>query len=257
MWINKLKDFNLLKNIYKTSIPYGSPVNLTYAWNFGFLALIFLVIQVLTGFFLSMHYVANANLAFYSVEHIMRDVNNGWLIRYCHANGASLFFIVTYLHIFRNLYYSTYLKPKQFLWISGMLILIIMIITAFTGYVLPWGQMSFWAATVITNSFSAIPNIGNNVVIWLWGGYAIDSATLNRFYSLHMFLPFILIFLVFIHLILLHELKSLNWLGINSFKLDNNPFISYYFLKDFIGLFFFLLFYYFNFLFPKFFKSSR
>jgi len=171
-------------------IDYPTPSNLTYAWSFGSTAGICLVIQILTGVFLAMHYTPHIDLAFNSVEHIMRDVNNGWLIRYMHANGASMFFIVVYCHIFRGLYYGSYMFPRQLLWCSGVVIFILMMATAFMGYVLPWGQMSFWGATVITNLFSAIPFVGGAIVEWLWGGFSVDNATLNRFFSLHFLVPF-------------------------------------------------------------------
>lgn len=217
--------------------------NLSYVWNFGFLSLICLMIQIITGLFLSMSFVADANLAFISVEHIMRDMNNGWLLRYCHATGASFFFICVYLHIFRNLYYNSYIRPRQLVWIIGMVILILMILTAFLGYVLPWGQMSFRAATVITSLFSAIPLIGDIIVIWLWGGYAVDSATLTRFYSLHFLCPFVLLFLVFIHIFLLHIWGSTNPLGLKN-EFDKLPFGPYFVIKDFFSLLFFILFYF-------------
>ena len=243
MWLKKLNFTNLFNLLYKTGFTYSTPTNLNAFWNFGIYALVCLVVQVLTGLFLSMHYVANINIAFVSVEHIMRDVNYGWLLRYTHANGASMFFLVTYFHIFRGLYYNSYRYPRQSLWIVGVLLLFLMIIIAFTGYVLPWGQMSFWAATVITNLFSAIPFYGKIIVVWLWGGYSIDNATLSRFYSLHFFLPFILIFLIFLHLIFLHEVKSNNPLGIIFVGLDKVPFLPQYVIKDLFGtIIFFSLF---------------
>ena len=171
-------------------IDYPTPVNINYLWNFGSTAGIFLVVQILTGIFLAMHYTPHVDLAFLSVEHIMRDVNNGWLIRYLHANGASFFFGVVYIHVARGLYYGSYQKPRGFVWVVGVVILILMMATAFMGYVLPWGQMSFWAATVITNLFSAFPIVGEPIVSWLWGGFSVDNATLNRFFSLHYLMPF-------------------------------------------------------------------
>ena len=171
-------------------IHYPSPINLTYAWSFGSSAGICLVIQILSGVFLAMHYTPHIDLAFSSVEHIMRDVNNGWLIRYIHANGASMFFIVTYCHIFRGLYYGSYIHPRQLLWCSGVVILILMMGTAFMGYVLPWGQMSFWGATVITSLVTAVPVVGQSIVDWLWGGFTVNNATLNRFFSIHFVLTF-------------------------------------------------------------------
>jgi len=183
------KDY-LLSFIKAHIIDYPTPINLSYMWSFGFAAAICFLCQVVTGIFLAMHYIPDTNTAFCSIEHIMRDVNYGWFIRYAHANGASMFFIVVYSHIFRGLYYTSYVKPKQLLWISGIIIFLLMMATAFLGYVLPWGQMSFWGATVITNLFSAIPYVGGSIVEWLWGGYSVDSPTLNRFFSLHYLLPF-------------------------------------------------------------------
>lgn len=221
---------------------YPAPVNLSYLWNFGVLAGICLVIQILTGIFLAMHYTPHIELAFNSVEHIMRDVNYGWLIRYMHANGASMFFIVVYIHIFRGLYYGSYAAPRELVWIVGSLILVLMMATAFMGYVLPWGQMSFWGATVITNLFSAIPIIGESIVYWLWGGFSVDNATLNRFFSLHYLLPFVIAGAAGLHLFVLHETGSNNPLGISA-KVDKIPFHPYYTLKDLYGLILFALFF--------------
>ena len=212
-------------------IHYPTPVNLTYAWSFGSLAGISLVIQILSGVFLAMHYTPHIDLAFSSVEHIMRDVNHGWLIRYIHANGASMFFIVVYCHIFRGLYYGSYMNPRQLLWCSGVLIFILMMATAFMGYVLPWGQMSFWGATVITSLVTAVPVIGQPIVDWLWGGFTVNNATLNRFFSLHFLLPFIIAGLTLIHLALLHKHGSNNPLGVDSSG-DCVPFYPYFFVKD-------------------------
>jgi len=171
-------------------IDYPTPVNLSYYWNFGSTAGICLALQIITGIALAMHYTPHVDLAFASVEHIMRDVNYGWLIRYTHANGASMFFIMIYLHMFRGLYYGSYTVKREALWISGVVILLLSMATAFMGYVLPWGQMSFWGATVITKLFSAFPIVGDHLVHWLWGGFSVDNATLNRFFSLHYLLPF-------------------------------------------------------------------
>lgn len=220
-------------------VDYPTPINLTYAWSFGSTAGICLVIQILSGVFLAMHYTPHVDLAFTSVEHIMRDVNNGWLIRYLHANGASLFFIVVYSHIFRGLYYGSYMHPRELLWCSGVLIFILMMATAFMGYVLPWGQMSFWGATVITNLFSAIPFVGGAVVEWLWGGFSVDNATLNRFFSLHFLLPFLIAGVTIIHLALLHESGSNNPLGVDS-DIDKISFYPYFFVKDLFAFFCFL-----------------
>jgi len=217
-------------------VDYPTPVNLTYAWSFGSTAGICLVIQILTGVFLAMHYTPHVDLAFSSVEHIMRDVNNGWLIRYIHANGASLFFIVVYSHIFRGLYYGSYMYPRELLWCSGVLIFILMMATAFMGYVLPWGQMSFWGATVITNLFSAIPFVGGAVVEWLWGGFSVDNATLNRFFSLHFLVPFLIAGVTIIHLALLHESGSNNPLGVDSY-VDKIAFYPYFYVKDLLAFF--------------------
>jgi ubiquinol-cytochrome c reductase cytochrome b subunit len=232
--------FSFFRNFYEFFFSYPAPSNLTYFWNFGVYSLVCLGIQILTGIFLAMHYCSDYMLAFVSIEHIMRDVQYGWLLRYIHANGASMFFIVVYIHIFRGLYYSSYLYPRHFLWISGVVILLIMIITAFLGYVLPWGQMSFWAATVITNLVSAVPKVGKYIVIWLWGGYAVDNATLNRFFSLHYLLPFLILGLVFIHLIILHTYGSNNPLGIEFKYIDHVTMYPYYIYKDLFGLIIFI-----------------
>jgi len=223
-------------------IDYPSPINLSYLWSFGSTAGICLVVQIVTGIFLAMHYTPHVDLAFNSVEHIMRDVNNGWLIRYLHANGASMFFIVVYCHIFRGMYYGSYMYPRQHLWYSGILIFFLMMATGFMGYVLPWGQMSFWGATVITNLFSAIPFVGPSIVEWLWGGFSVDNATLNRFFSLHYLLPFVIAGLVLIHLALLHKDGSNNPIGINS-ALDNIPFYPYFYVKDLFAFFILILFF--------------
>ncbi len=225
-------------------VEYQTPRNLNYWWNFGSIAGICLLIQILTGLFLAMHYVPNVNLAFDSVERIMRDVNYGWLIRYTHAIGASMFFVVTYIHIFRTLYYGSYKSPREVLWWLGIIILLLMMATAFMGYVLPWGQMSFWGATVITNLFSAVPLVGEGIVHWLWGGFAVDNPTLNRFFALHYLLPFVLVAIVALHLIALHQHGSNNPTGIDvKGPQDTIPFHPYYTVKDCFGLgVFFILF---------------
>jgi ubiquinol-cytochrome c reductase cytochrome b subunit len=223
-------------------IDYPSPINLSYAWSFGSLAGICLVIQLVTGIFLAMHYTPHIDLAFSSVEHIMRDVNSGWLIRYMHANGASMFFIVVYSHLFRGLYYGSYIAPREHLWCSGVVIFLLMMATAFMGYVLPWGQMSFWGATVITNLFSAIPVVGPSIVDWLWGGFCVDNATLNRFFSLHFVLPFAIAGLVIVHLALLHKDGSNNPLGIDSSS-DKISFYPYFYVKDLFSLMCFVVFF--------------
>lgn len=197
--------------------------------------------QIITGLILSMHYVADWEYAFASVEHIMRDVNYGCFVRYLHANGASMFFFVVYIHIFKNLYYGSFMYPRRWVWITGVFIFILMILTAFTGYVLPWGQMSFWAATVITNLCSAIPYIGVDLVEWIWGGYSVDNPTLKRFYTIHFLMPFIILALAMLHITLLHHWGSNSPLGIGA-KLDNRRFTPYFFVKDFSFTFFFALF---------------
>nr|WQF69676.1 apocytochrome b [Ceramothamnion sp.] len=221
-------------------INYPTPINIHYAWNFGFLSAICLLIQILTGIFLAMHYTPHIDLAFASVEHIMRDVNYGWLLRYIHANGASMFFVIVYIHVFRGLYFGSYVKPKQWVWLIGVVILLLMIVTAFIGYVLPWGQMSLWGATVITNLVSAVPLIGNSVVTWLWGGFSVDNATLNRFFSLHYLLPFIISAISLLHISLLHQEGSNNPLGIET-KIDKIPMFPYFIVKDLLGLILLLL----------------
>lgn len=221
---------------------YPTPKNLTYWWNFGSLAGFMLVIMILSGVALAMHYIPQADLAFASVERIMRDVNYGWMIRYIHLNGASFFFIVTYIHIFRGLYYGSYKNPRELLWILGVVILLLMMATAFLGYVLPWSQMAFWGATVITNLFSTIPIVGQSIVTWLWGGFSIDTPTLNRFYALHYLFPFIIVSVVGLHLVALHQHGSNNPLGIDrKGPQDSIPFHPYYTVKDIFGLSVFLV----------------
>lgn len=225
-----------------SAIQHPTPRNLNYFWNFGSLLGFILVVMIASGIILSMNYTANASLAFDSVERIMRDVNYGWLIRYVHMNGASMFFIVVYLHIFRGLYYGSYKQPRELLWIIGILIFLTMMATAFLGYVLPWGQMSFWGATVITNLFSVIPFFGDTIVTWLWSGFSVDNPTLNKFFSLHYLLPFIIFGLVFIHLWALHTHGSNNPTGIDvKGDKDEIPFHPYYTVKDAFGLGFFLV----------------
>jgi len=223
-------------------IVHKAPSNLTYSWNWGSYAGLILVIQIISGLLLAMHYIPDINIAFSSVEHIMRDVNEGWMLRYIHANGASMFFIIVYLHIFRGLYMNSFTFPRQIVWILGVFIFLLMIIIAFMGYVLPWGQMSFWGATVITNLMSAIPFIGNDIVIWLWGGYSIDNATLNRFFVLHFFLPFVLAVLVVLHILFLHKVGSNNPLGI-FVSSDFISFSPYYIIKDAYGFLLFICFF--------------
>lgn len=247
-----IKQNFLLNLIREFLIDYPVPNNINSFWNFGVLAGLCLVIQIITGIFLAMYYIPNSDLAFFSVEHIMRDVTNGWFLRYMHANGASFFFIIVYIHMFRGLYYTSYIKPRQLLWIIGVLILLFMIITAFLGYVLPWGQMSFWAATVITNLFSVVPIVGNNIVIWLWGAYSVGNETLNRFYSFHYLLPFILVFLSIVHLLILHINGSSNPLGIETIKSNYITFHPLFTIKDFFGFTIFIIFFlFFIFFYPN------
>lgn len=251
-WIDhRLPIFSFMR---KELVDYQTPKNLNYMWNFGSLAGICLVIMIVTGIFLAMHYIPDATKAFDSVEHIMRDVNGGWLIRYIHMNGASIFFIVVYLHIARGLYYGSYKAPRELLWILGVFIFLAMMATAFLGYVLPWGQMSFWGATVITNLFSAFP-FGESIVQWLWGGYAVDQPTLNRFFALHYLLPFIIVGITVLHLTALHQFGSNNPLGVEKkHKSDTIAFHPYYTIKDLYGLsFLFTLWAFFVFFAPNFF----
>ncbi len=216
---------------------YPTPRNLNYWWNFGSLAGVALVIMIASGIVLAMSYTAHVDYAFESVERIMRDVNYGWLIRYIHMNGGSMFFIVVYIHMFRGMYYGSYKAPREIVWILGVLIILAMMATAFMGYVLPWGQMSFWGATVITNLFSAIPLVGESIVTWLWGGFSVDNPTLNRFYAFHYLLPFVLFALVFVHLWALHVHRSNNPLGVEAkAPEDSIPFHPYYTMKDLFGM---------------------
>ncbi|MCH7929012.1 MAG: cytochrome b N-terminal domain-containing protein [Proteobacteria bacterium] len=223
-------------------VTYPAPRNLNYWWNFGSLAGIALVIQIVTGIVLAFHYTPHADLAFASVEHIMRNVNYGWLLRYIHSNGASLFFLVIYIHILRGLYYGSYKSPREVLWWLGLVIFLLMMATAFMGYVLPWGQMSYWAATVITNLFTAIPWVGESITTLLWGGFVVGNPTLNRFYSLHYLMPFVIVGVVLLHLWALHVNKSNNPLGIDmQGPQDALPFHPFYTVKDMVGLGVFLL----------------
>jgi len=224
-------------------VDYPTPINFNYWYNFGLLSAVCLGIQLITGIFLAMHYTPHIDYAWLSVEHIMRDVNYGWLIRYMHANGASMFFIVVYVHLLRGLYYGSYKSPRGLVWGLGVAILILMMATGFIGYVLPWGQMSFWAATVITNLFSAIPGIGVPLVEFLWGGFAVDNATLNRFYSLHYLLPFVLLGLVMLHIAALHQEGSSNPLGLHGKDIDKIDFYPYFYVKDLFGFMCFTVFF--------------
>jgi len=221
---------------------YPAPKNLSYMWNFGSLAGFTLVIMIVTGILLAMQYTAHVDYAFDSVERIMRDVNFGWLLRYIHMNGASFFFIVVYIHMFRGLYYGSYKAPRELLWILGVVILLLMMMTAFMGYVLPWGQMSFWGAKVITNLFSAVPIFGEGIVTWLWGGFTVDNPTLNRFYALHYLMPFVIVAVVVLHIWALHQFGSNNPLGIDpKGPQDKIPFHPYYTAKDTFGMGVFLI----------------
>jgi len=236
-WIDdRLPIFTLLNNSVGANYP--APKNLNYWWSFGSLAGFLLVTQIITGIILAMHYNPSALGAFDSVEHIMRDVNYGWLMRYVHSNGSALFFAVVYIHIFRGLYYGSYKPPRELLWMLGLTILLLMMMAAFMGYVLPWGQMSYWAATVITNFFSAIPWVGTDIVELLRGSFAVDNATLNRFFSLHYVLPFVIVGVVILHIWALHQKGSNNPKGIDVKKgsQDMIPFHPFYTIKDLFGL---------------------
>jgi len=228
--------------MYSSFVTYPTPRNLNYWWTFGAILTFVLVAQIVTGIVLAMHYLSPGSMAFDSIEAIMRDVNYGWLLRYLHSNGASLFFFAVYIHMFRGMYYGSYKEPREVLWILGVLILLLMIATAFMGYVLPWGQMSFWAATVITNLFTAIPLVGGAITQWLWGGFAVDSATLNRFYSLHYLLPFMIAGVVVLHVWALHIVGQNNPLGIDvKSKKDTVAFTPYATIKDMFATALFLI----------------
>ena len=222
---------------------YPTPKNLNYWWTFGGILTFCLITQIVTGLVLAMHYIAHADMAFQSVEHIMRDVNYGWLIRYIHANGASMFFLAVYIHIFRSLFYGSYKSPREVIWIIGIIIYLLMMAAAFLGYVLPWGQMSFWGATVITNLFSAIPLVGEGIVTWLWGGYSVDNPTLTRFFTLHYLIPFLILGLVVLHIWALHVPGNNNPIGIDIKKpsKDTVPFHPYIVIKDGFALLMFMI----------------
>jgi len=242
-WIeHRMPVFSFLDHSVGSGYP--APKNLSYLWNFGSLAGLTLVIMIVTGIVLAMQYTAHVDYAFDSVERIMRDVNYGWLIRYIHMNGASFFFIVVYIHIFRGLYYGSFKAPRELLWMLGVVILLLMMATAFMGYVLPWGQMSFWGAKVITNLFSAVPFFGEGIVTWLWGGFTVENPTLNRFFALHYLLPFVIVGVVVLHIWALHQFGSNNPLGIDpKGPQDKIPFHPYYTAKDAFGLGVFLVFF--------------
>ena len=221
--------------VYSSFVVYPTPRNLNYWWTFGGILTFMLGVQIVTGIVLAMHYTAHVDFAFTSVEHIMRDVNYGWLLRYLHANGASMFFLAAYIHMFRGMYYGSYKEPREVLWILGVILLLLMIMTGFMGYVLPWGQMSFWAATVITNLFSAIPLVGEAIVTWLWGGFAVGNPTLNRFYALHYLLPFVIVGVVVLHVWALHVAGQNNPDGIEpQSERDTVAFTPYATIKDFV-----------------------
>nr|QPT68424.1 cytochrome b [Phraortes sp. 1 NS-2020] len=227
------KNHPLIKIINGSLVDLPTPINISVWWNFGSLLGLCLMTQIITGIFLSMHYAPNIDLAFDSVNHICRNVNNGWMMRITHANGASMFFICIYLHVGRGLYYGSYKFMET--WNTGVMLLLLVMMTSFMGYVLPWGQMSFWGATVITNLLSAMPYLGTDLVQWIWGGFAIDNATLNRFFTLHFMMPFIIAAMVMIHLLFLHQTGSNNPLGLNS-NIDKLPFQPYFSWKDIVGI---------------------
>jgi ubiquinol-cytochrome c reductase cytochrome b subunit len=241
-WIDRrLPVFTMMQKEYGV---FPTPRNFNYLWNFGAIAMFMLIVMIASGVVLAMHYTADTHLAFTSVERIMRDVNYGWLVRYIHMNGGSMFFIAVYIHTFRGLYYGSYKEPRELLWILGVVILLLMMATAFMGYVLPWGQMSFWGATVITNLFSAIPLVGDMIVTWLWGGFSVDNPTLTRFFALHYLLPFVILGVVILHIAALHVSGSNNPLGIEpKSDKDTIPFNPYYTVKDTFGLILFLIVY--------------
>ncbi len=238
-WIDER--FPLSAFIKKELTGYPTPRNLSSWWNFGFLAGFMLLLQIVTGIFLAMHYKPDADLAFGSIEYIMRDVNYGWLLRYIHSTGASAFFAIIYIHMARSLYYACYHRPRELMWWSGQVLLLLLMATAFMGYLLPWGQMSYWGAQVITNLFRATPLIGDQVVLWLRGDYAIGDATLTRFFVLHYLFPFLIFGMVFMHLVALHYVKSSNPTGIELPKEQQIPFHPYFTVKDLYGLGLFLI----------------
>ena len=243
----------LLRLAHDSFVDYPTPKNLNYWWTFGGILTFCLVTQIITGIILAMHYTPHVDHAFNSVEHIMRNVNHGWLIRYIHANGASMFFLAVYIHIFRGMYYGSYKAPREVLWILGVIIYLLMMAAAFMGYVLPWGQMSLWGATVITNLFGAIPLVGDSIATWLWGGFSVDNPTLNRFFSLHYLIPFLIFGVVILHIWALHVPGNNNPVGISvKSEQDTVPFHPYYTVKDgFALVLFMILFSYFVFFAPN------
>ena len=246
-FINFFSSNEFLKIIIST-IYLPTPVNINYIWNFGSILGIFLIIQIISGFILSIHYCPNIDIAFWSITNIIKDINSGWLFRLIHINGASFYFLIIYIHISRNLFYCSYKLNN--VWGIGIIILLISIAAAFIGYVLPWGQISYWGATVITNLLSAIPYIGDTIVLWIWGGFSINNATLNRFFSLHFILPLLILFIVILHLFALHLTGSSNPLGsnFNNYKISFHPYFS---IKDLLGFYIILfIFIFINFQFP-------
>ena len=229
--------------IHGSFVAYPVPRNINYWWTFGGILSFMLVAQIITGIVLAMHYTPHTTMAFASVEHIMRNVNWGWFMRYAHANGASMFFIAVYIHMYRGLYYGSYKAPREILWILGVIIFLLMMATAFMGYVLPWGQMSFWGATVITNLFSAIPLVGESITTWLWGGYSVDNPTLNRFFSLHYLLPFMIAGVVVLHVWALHVVGQNNPAGVEvkNVERDTVRFTPYATIKDGFAMVVFLI----------------
>jgi quinol-cytochrome oxidoreductase complex cytochrome b subunit len=238
-WVDsRLPIFTMMNKEYGV---FPTPKNFNYFWNFGAILMVMLMIMIVSGITLAMNYAANTEIAFDSVERIMRDVNYGWLIRYIHMNGASFFFVAVFIHMWRGMYYGSYKQPRELLWMFGVVIFLLMMATAFMGYVLPWGQMSFWGATVITNLFSAIPLVGESIRTWLWGGFSVDNPTLNRFFALHYLLPFVIAAVVFLHVWALHVTGSNNPVGLEpKTKQDTLPFHPYYTMKDTFGLLVFL-----------------
>ena len=249
-WIEyRLPIFSFVKHVAN----YRVPKNLNYAWNFGSIAGVALILQIITGLFLAMQYTPHVSLAFDSVENIMRNVNYGWLLRYTHAVGASMFFASIYIHIARGLYYGSYKSPRELVWFFGIFIFLATMATAFMGYVLPWGQMSYWGANVITNLFSAVPFIGDDIVVWLWGGFSVSNPTLNRSFALHFVLPFVILGIVILHVVALHVHGSNNPTGVEvKSEKDTIPFHPYYTIKDFFGFgLFFMIYFYFVFFKPN------
>ena len=240
MYSTFLKKITVLNLVWASTknflVRYPSPQNIGYFWNHGSLAGLFLGVQIVTGLFLTMYYTPNVLLAFSSVDHIMKNVSYGWLVRYLHANGASFFFFFIYIHMFRGIYYNSYQYPRSHIWFTGVVIYLLLMGTAFFGYVLPWGQMSFWAATVITNVITVLPYVGEDLVLWVWGGYSVNNATLTRFFCLHYLLPFIVAIFAILHLVLLHQTSSSNELKISASIENRILFFPYFVVKDLFGV---------------------